>query len=148
MRESLTQTFRSVLDTAQTVARQFRQDFVGTEHLMLGLLQTDGDAARALRSAHADPLALRLDLTAAIPMGTEPPVVNGLLPLSPRAQRLVNEALVAAQSSRSAVVSSRFLLTALLAEPGNLLNEALVHNGADVVTLRAKLTEPAAPPEA
>ena len=141
MRESLTQTFRSALDAAQSQARQFRQDFVGTEHLMLGLLYTTGDADRALRSAHADPVALRLDLAAALPMGTEPPVVTGMLPLSPRAQRLVSEALVTAQSRRAEVVSSRFLLMALLAEPGNLLSDALVRTGADVDTLRAKLVE-------
>src|SRR5947207_1499858 len=117
MREALTQTFRLALQSAQSAARQLHQDFVGTEHLMLGLLGTDGDAARAMRSAHADPAQVNTALRAALPCGAEPPVVTGDLPLSPKAQRIVNGAIVKAQAMRVTQVSTRFLLLSLLDEP-------------------------------
>ena len=37
MREALTETFRDALAAAQSAARELNQDFVGTEHLMLGV---------------------------------------------------------------------------------------------------------------
>jgi ATP-dependent Clp protease ATP-binding subunit ClpC len=141
MRETLTQTTRSALSAAQSAARERRQDFVGTEHLMLGLLATDGEAARVLRTSHARLEDVTTALVATLPMGTDEPVVTGDLPLSPKAQRVINGAIVKAQSMRENAVSTRFLLLSLLDELPAAVKSALTNSGADLETLLPKLAE-------
>ncbi len=143
MRETFTDRLRSALAAAQAAARGHHQDFVGTEHLMLGLLSGDGqcEACRALRQAHAEAPRVRSALDAGLPTGTEPPVVHGDLPLSPRAQRVINGALVKAQSMRSPTVSTRFLLLSLLDDVPEAVRKALDACGVDTHTLAAKLAE-------
>ncbi len=141
MRESLTESFRSALAGAQHAARELNQDFVGTEHLMLGLLETDGQAVRTLAAAHAEAPRLRSALLAILPRGSEPPIVTGNLPLSPKAQRIINGAIVTAQALRESHVSSRFLLLSLMDEPHSAIRKALHEIGVDVEALQHKLAE-------
>lgn len=66
MLERFTQEARSVVELAQEEARRMRHPYVGTEHLLLGLMTADGAAARALRDRGLDTDELRrriLDLT-------------------------------------------------------------------------------------
>jgi ATP-dependent Clp protease ATP-binding subunit ClpC len=148
MREALTDAFRLALQSAQSSARELNQDFVGTEHLMLGLLGTDAEASRTMRAAHGDPEQVKSALSAALPRGEEAPVVTGDLPLSPKAQRIVNGAIVKAQAMRETRVSTRFLLLSLLDEPDTAVREAMNKAGADIETLQRKLAEKPATPEA
>ena len=145
MRESFTDTLRAALDGAQRAARDLNQDFVGTEHLMLGLLAGDGaaggEAGRALRAAHAAPAVVRSALLAEVPRGASPPVVHGDLPLSPKAQRAINGAIVKAQSAHDRRVSTRFLLLSLLDELPPAVRAAVDRAGCDVHTLESKLAE-------
>lgn len=147
MREALTETFRIVLANSQSAARELNQDFVSTEHFMLGLLATDGDAMHALRTSHGEPAKIKTTLQQTIPHGQNPPVVTGDLPLSPRAQRAINDAIVKAQSMRESRVSTRFLLLSLLDEPGTAMREALDKCGVDFDTLQPKLAEKPSTPE-
>jgi ATP-dependent Clp protease ATP-binding subunit ClpA len=141
MRETFTNTLRSALAGAQAAARSHNQDFVGTEHLMLGLLDGDGEAVRTLRAAHAEAPRLRSSLDGGLPRGAEPPVVTGDLPLSPKAQRVINGALVKAQSLREPRVSTRLLLMSLLDDVPPAVRAALDAGGVDTETLAAKLAE-------
>jgi ATP-dependent Clp protease ATP-binding subunit ClpC len=132
MREALSETLAAALRQADTDARALNQEFVGTEHLLLGLLSaTGGDALHALKSA-ADPAILRAELTKSLPKGDEPPLVTGRLPLSPKAQRIINTAIAAAQAAGESSVSSRFMLLALLEEPQSAVISALRSTGADI----------------
>lgn len=162
MRESLTRTFQSAMEAAQRAARSLNQDFVGTEHAALGLLQGNpsiestgsgaggsaAEAVRALQAAHADVARAASALRSLLPAGDQPPLVSGQLPLSPRLQRVVSESIVGAQAAHEPRVSTRFLLLALLAEPQNLLQRVLCELGTDIDVLRQKLAEKPPTPEA
>jgi ATP-dependent Clp protease ATP-binding subunit ClpC len=139
MREAITDTFRKALSEAQNAARELNQDFVSTEHFMLGLLATDGEATHALLTSHGEPAKLKAALQHALPKGELAPVVTGDLPLSPRAQRAINGAIVKAQSMRESRVSTRFLLLSLLDEPGTAMREALDKCGVDFDVLQPRL---------
>ena len=141
MREALTDTSRNALAAAQTAARELNQDFVSTEHLMLGLLGGDGEAIAALQAAHAEPAKVAIALRGALPCGEQPPVVTGDLPLSPKAQRLVNSAIVKAQAMRESRVSTRFLLMALLDETQSPVRQALNEAGGDLDSLEPRLAQ-------
>ena len=115
---------------------------------MLGLLGgSDGDACRLLRASHADPGRLAAQLDDGLPRGAEPPVVTGDLPLSPKAQRVINGALVKAQSLREPRVSTRLLLLSLLDDVPPAVATALNACGVDTDTLVSKLAERAATSE-
>jgi ATP-dependent Clp protease ATP-binding subunit ClpC len=134
---------RSVLQNAQRSARRLNQDFVGTEHLILGILECSAcEAARALAKAATSGDALKQSLLGALPRGAEMPIVTGDLPLSPKAQRAVNLALANAQSRRAPKVTTRWLLLALLDEFDTAVRQSLRQCGADVDQLQRLLAQP------
>jgi ATP-dependent Clp protease ATP-binding subunit ClpC len=142
MREAFTNTLRQVLDSAQREARELNQEFVGTEHLFLGILRcVECDAESILREQQLEPGQLRPIILRGLPRGAEPPVVTGDLPLSPKAQRVINGAIVKAQALRQERISTRFLLLSLLDDPQTLVREALMAQGGDVNLLRQALVE-------
>jgi ATP-dependent Clp protease ATP-binding subunit ClpC len=142
MRESLSETLSEVLEHAQHEARRLNQEFVGNEHLMLGILHCDGcEAARALRTQHIDIRQLRAGVLEALPKGEQDPVVTGALPLTPKAQRAVNSALARAQALREGQVSTRLVLLSIIEERGTMVRELLRSCGADLDMLERKLAQ-------
>jgi hypothetical protein len=87
-------------------------------------------------------------LDAGLPRGAEPPVVTGDLPLSPKAQRVINGALVKAQSLREPRVSTRLLLLSLMDDVPPAVRSALDGCGVDTDTLATQLAERPASAEA
>src|SRR5688500_14853410 len=143
--DTLTRTFAA----AQQEARAMNQDFVGTEHLAMALLDADdSEAGRILAQMNLQSGYVRNQLQHALPSGTEPPVVSGALPMSPKSQRLVTNAIVTAQASGRAKVSSRFLLAALLNEASGIVCETFRRSGADANELIKALHNREVTPEA
>lgn len=139
---------RSIIQQAQSEARELNQEFVGTEHLAIALLKVSTcEAVRALHTQHVDHNAARTTLRSMMNHSAEPPVISGDLPLSPRAQRAINAAIVAAQSMRQPKITTRALLLALMEEDGAPLVTALRNSGADIDTLRQSLQLPLEDPE-
>jgi ATP-dependent Clp protease ATP-binding subunit ClpC len=148
MRQNLSETLRGMLAEAQKEARLLNQDFVSTEHLLLGVVRCDTcEAARALRAAEVDVGELRAALMHVLPRGKEDPVVTGDLPLSPKAQRVINNAIVKAQSLREKQVTTRLVVLALLDEQDTALRRAFREAGADMDLLTRKLAERPVPAE-
>jgi ATP-dependent Clp protease ATP-binding subunit ClpC len=148
MREEFTENLRTALDRAQDEARKLNQDFVGTEHLLLGLLASeDSEAVLGLRQANVGLRELREQLVEVLPKGSEPPVVTGNLPLSPKAKRVINAALVSAQSEGAGRVTSRRLLSSLLEECETVVRTVLRGVGADIDQLQRLLMDGSIQPE-
>lgn len=142
MREEFTAQLKLALDNAQAEARQLNQDFVSTEHLLLGLLAVeDSEAVAGLQLGGVELEALRRKLTDALPRGGEPPVVTGSLPLSPQARRVINNALVKAQTGSASHVSSRMLLTSLLEDGDTIVRSSMRDVGADLDHLQRVLVQ-------
>lgn len=142
MREELTETLRNALQIAQREARLLNQDFVGTEHLLLGMLGCGTcEAGKALEAHHVPREKLHDALMKLLPKGEQEPVVTGDLPLSPRAQRLINGSIVKAQAMRQPRVSTRFVLLSILDEPQSLARDALKACGADTEHLERTLAD-------
>lgn len=149
MREVLTDQLRRALAQAQQEARALNQDFVGTEHLLLGLLSIDNTEALAgLKLAGVERDALRKQLTDSLAHADQSPGVTGDLTLSPNAQRAINVAVTNAQSTGSPRVSTRMLLVALLDECQTLVRPAMRAAGADLDHLQRVLQDGTIPPEA
>ncbi len=148
MREEFTGQLRLVLEKAQAAGRSLNQDFVGAEHLMLGVLDCpESEAAAVLRRGEINLVELRDAQLADLPRGETDPVVTGNLPLSPKAMRAVNNAIVKAQAHREARVSSRHLLLSLLDETDGIMRQDLRDAGADLDLIQRVLAEAAQSPE-
>jgi len=149
MREAMTEQLRLALDAAQAQARQLNQDFVGTEHLLLGLLVVnhaahgESEAVRALRRNEINLNELRDSLVKALPHSVKAPMVTGDLPFSPNAKDAMNAAIVSAQTNHDRRVSTRLMLRGLLADPESEIRASLRGCGADLDRLQKTLDEPA-----
>jgi len=85
MFERFTERARQVLILAQDEARALRHDYIGTEHLLLGLLREDeGLAARVLESLDVGVEEVRAQLARIVGEGDE--VTSGQIPFTPRAK--------------------------------------------------------------
>jgi ATP-dependent Clp protease ATP-binding subunit ClpC len=148
MKPPFTDCTRSIIQQAQTEARQLNQEFIGTEHLALSLLKVHGcEAVRVLHANNVHGETVYSALLLMLPKAANPPVISGDLPLSPRSQRMVNSAIVAAQSMRQTRISTRALMLALMEEETSSFVTALRRAGADIDTLRQALQQPVEEPE-
>lgn len=142
MRPGFTETLSAALRHADEQARLLGKDFVGTEHLLLGIITgKSGDAFKALQAeTNVDQLLSRLN--GALRKDEQKVVVTGRLPLSPKSQRVINTAISAAQVAGAAVVSTRFLLLAMVEEGESAVVDILERSGADLDELRGLLSRP------
>jgi ATP-dependent Clp protease ATP-binding subunit ClpC len=139
MRLDFTETLSAALIHADEQARELGQEFVGTEHLLLGIVAGKaGDAYRALE-AETNIEQLLPALKKVLPKDSEPPLITGRLPLSPKAQRAINTAISLAQAASLPSVSTRFVLLTLLADRESVIGPLLAENGADLEELRGLL---------
>jgi len=142
MRLGFTETLSAALLHADEQARKSGHDFVGTEHLLIGILiGKSGDAFRSLQ-AETNVEQLLPELVSALPEGTSHVTVTGRLPLSPKAQRVVNTAISEAQAAGQHAASTRFLLLALLGDSDSAVCQILSDGGADLDELRGLLCRP------
>ena len=145
----LSDGMRKLLEQSQHEARALNQEFVGTEHMMLAILGISGThAQRILRSHHVDKDAVRSQLLSVLPYSDSAPVVTGNLPLSPKAQKTLNNALVMSRSLREPKLSTRVMLLALMDEPKTALIDALHNTVVDVDELLRALAVAPDEPEA
>ena len=142
MREAFTDTLRHTLEVAQREARMHHQEFVGTDHLFLAVIACeDCEAERILQAQHLPSKQLRSAVLNGLPTSADEPVISGELPLSPKAQRAINGAVVKAQALREQRISTRFLLLSLLDETQTLVRDAIAQAGGDINQLRQALVE-------
>jgi ATP-dependent Clp protease ATP-binding subunit ClpC len=137
-----TETLHRILQSAQDEARKCNQEFVGVEHLALALLDDDNcEAVRILQQMNLSTGSVRNELNHVLPGAKEPPIIAGNLPLSPKVQRLINNAVVLAQAGGKEALASRHVLAAMLAEASGIICESFRRNGGDASELVRALRE-------
>jgi excisionase family DNA binding protein len=142
---------RQVLTLAQEEAQQLQHPYIGTEHLLLGLLRHhEGVACQVLRHLGIDRDSVRSAVVAAVGHGER--TVSGELGLTPRAKTVVELALEEARGFGDHVIAAEHLLLGLLREGDGIAVGVLEHCGLDLVqvrteTLRVMLTQRPAHPE-
>lgn len=129
MFERFTESARQVVVLAQEEARGLRHGYIGTEHLLLGLLREDGRAATTLR-AHGVGLEQAREWVAEhIARGDAEPG-GGQLPLTPRLKKIFETAVEEAETLGHRAIGTQHLLIALLHEGQGAALNALRELGA------------------
>jgi ATP-dependent Clp protease ATP-binding subunit ClpC len=115
MFERFTESARQVVVLAQEEARKLRHGYIGTEHLLLGLLRENGRAATTLGANGIELQPAREWVVENIGEGDEEPP-SGQLPLTPRMKRILEMSLEDAQMLGHHAIGTQHLLIALLHE--------------------------------
>jgi Clp amino terminal domain, pathogenicity island component len=106
---------RSALTLAQDEAQRFNHPYIGTEHLLLGLLRVnDCMATRALRNLGAEPLKVRAAVEFIIGRGDRPAI--GEVGLTPQAKRVIELAIDEARRMDHHYIGTEHLLLGLVRE--------------------------------
>jgi len=138
--ERFTERARRAVDAAAVAARELRHNFVGTEHLLLGLFaQPEGLAARALAGAGVDRAAVEAKVLEVVPRGGEPMLDNPLY--TPRASLALQGALEEALRLGHNYIGTEHILLGLVRDRDALSARTLKELGVSVESIRSRLVE-------
>jgi ATP-dependent Clp protease ATP-binding subunit ClpC len=141
MYERFTDRARRVMQLANQEAQRFNQQYLGTEHVLLGLAKEgSGVAANVLKAQGIDLRALRVEVERLTP--TVPDTVTmGKLPHSPRAKRVVELAMEEARALGHNYVGTEHLLLGLVRLSESGAGQALANLGMTPERVRAGVLE-------
>jgi Clp amino terminal domain, pathogenicity island component len=138
MFERFTTQARHVVVLAQEEARELDHNYIGTEHLLLGLLrETEGMAARALSELGLTVEMTRSRIVASVGRGKKPP--RGHIPFTPRAKKVLEKALREAVGLRHNYIGTEHILLGLLKLDDGLSAILLREWNVDFAALRERV---------
>jgi len=127
MFEKFTERARKVMSLGRQEAQRLNSDFIGTEHILLGIIAEDGGVAiKVLKRLGAAPEHLKAELERLVERSPTPTATLGQLPFSPRSKRVIELAGEAASQLGHEVIGTEHLLLGIMKE-----NEGI---GAQVLT--------------
>ncbi len=137
-RDRLTDRARRVLVLAQEEARLLNHSFIGTEHLLLGLIhEGEGIAAKALESLGISLTAVRVKVEETI--GVVDAAPSGSPPFTPRAKKVLELSLREALQLGHSSIGTEHMLLGLVREGGCVAAQVLVSLGADLSRVRQQV---------
>jgi ATP-dependent Clp protease ATP-binding subunit ClpC len=138
--ERFTDRARRVVVLAQEEARMLNHNYLGTEHLLLGLVhEGEGVAARALESLGISLGAVRQQVEEIIGQGQQAPA--GHVPFTPRAKKVIELARREASDLGHNYVGTEHLLLGLVREGEGVAAQVLVKLGADLAGVRQQVVQ-------
>jgi len=130
---------KAAMDFARDEARLFHHDFIGTEHLLLGLLRLDqGVAPKVLRRLGLELEIVRLEIEKQIARGAHPAPASDI-PFTPRARKALALAAEQAGDMSQSHIGAEHILLGLLLEPEGLAGRVLTILGVQFETARAEV---------
>ena len=135
--EKFSERARRVLSLAQEEAQRFNHNYIGTEHILLGLVrETEGVAARVLNGLNADLTKVRSAVEFIIGRGERP--AQGDIGLTPRAKKVVELAVDEARRMNHTYIGTEHLLIGLLREGEGVAAGVLESLGVNLEKVRAE----------
>src|SRR6476646_5365611 len=138
MFERFTERARQVVVLAQDEARTLKHNYIGTEHILLGLLrEEEGLAARVLDSLDITVEEVRAQVARIVGQGDE--VTTGQIPFTPRAKKVLELALREALSLGHNYIGTEHILLGLVRENEGVAARILLDFDADADTIRNEI---------
>ncbi len=135
MFERFTERARQVVVLAQEEARTLKHNYIGTEHILLGLLrEEEGLAARVLESLDITTERVRAQVVRIVGSGEE--VTSGQIPFTPRAKKVLELALREALSLGHNYIGTEHILLGLVRENEGVAARILLDFDADSEKIR------------
>jgi ATP-dependent Clp protease ATP-binding subunit ClpC len=138
MFERFTERARQVVVLAQDEARALKHNYIGTEHILLGLLrEEEGLAARVLESLDITVEEVRAQIARIVGQGDE--VTTGQIPFTPRAKKVLELALREALSLGHNYIGTEHILLGLVRENEGVAARILLDFDADAEKIRNEI---------
>jgi ATP-dependent Clp protease ATP-binding subunit ClpC len=136
--ERFTERARQVVVLAQDEARALKHNYIGTEHILLGLLrEEEGLAARVLESLDITVEEVRAQVARIVGQGDE--VTTGQIPFTPRAKKVLELALREALSLGHNYIGTELILLGLVRENEGVAARILLDFDADAEKIRNEI---------
>jgi hypothetical protein len=140
MFERFTDRARRVVVLAQEEAVGLQHNYIGTEHLLLGLIrEREGIAARALEALGISLEAVRSEVEEIIGQGKSAP--TGQIPFTPRAKKVLELSLREALQLSHSYIGTEHILLGLIREGEGVAAQVLVKLGADLSRVRQQVIQ-------
>ncbi len=140
MFERFTDRARRVVVLAQEEARMLSHNYIGTEHILLGLIhEGEGVAAKALESLGISLEAVRAQVEEIIGQGQQAP--SGHIPFTPRAKKVLELSLREALQLGHNYIGTEHILLGLIREGEGVAAQVLVKLGADLGRVRQQVIQ-------
>src|SRR5437899_2030783 len=139
MYERFTDRARKVMQLANQEAQRFNHEYIGTEHILLGLVKEGtGVAANVLKNLDIDLLKIRLEVEKIVQAGPDM-VTMGKLPQTPRAKKVIEYSIEEARTLNHNYVGTEHLLLGLLREQEGVAAQVLMNLGLKLEDVREEV---------
>src|SRR5580658_9064704 len=131
MYERFTDRARKVMQLANQEAQRFNHEYIGTEHILLGLVKEGSGVAANLRK-------IRLEVEKIVQSGPDM-VTMGKLPQTPRAKKVIEYSIEEARNLNHNYVGTEHLLLGLLREQEGVAAQVLINLGLKLEDVREEV---------
>ena len=136
MYERFTDRARKVMQLANQEAQRFNHEYIGTEHMLLGLVKEGtGVAANVLKNLDVDLRKIRLEVEKLVQSGPEM-ITMGKLPQTPRAKKVIEYSMEEARNLNHNFVGTEHILLGLLREQEGVAAQVLMNLGLKLEEVR------------
>ena len=136
-----TERARKVILLAKEEAKRFNHDYIGTEHILLGLIgEGEGVAAAVLASLGLDVEKIRFEVEKLVESGPNT-VVSGDIPFTPKAKKVIELAMDEARALNHNYIGTEHLLLGLLREGEGVAAQVLTNLGLDLEKVRFEVMQ-------
>lgn len=134
-----TERAKKVIFLAREEARRLDHDYLGTEHILLGLIREgEGIGATTLQNLGIDLAQIRAEVEKAVGRGGGA-LFLGQIPFTPRAKKVLELAVTEARNLRHNYIGTEHLLLGLIKEAEGVAAQILTNLGADLVKVREEV---------
>ena len=131
-----TERARKVIILAKEEARRFNHDYIGTEHILLGLIREgEGVAAAVLEKMGLDLQTIRLEVEKVVQPGPTTQIL-GDIPFTPRAKKALELAAEEARALGHNYIGTEHILLGLIREGESVASQVLLNLGLDLDRVR------------
>ena len=139
MFERFTDRARKVMALANQEAQRFNHEYIGTEHILLGLVKEgSGVGATVLKNLDVDIKKLRLEVEKQVKSGPDM-VTMGKLPQTPRAKKVIEYAIEEARALNHNYVGTEHILLGILRETEGIAAQVLMNVGLKLEDVRQEV---------
>lgn len=134
-----TERARKVILLAKEEAKRFNHDYIGTEHILLGLVREgEGVAAAVLASFGLSPDKIRVEVEKLVQPGPAT-VISGDLPFTPKAKKVIELAMDEARALGHNYIGTEHLLLGLIREGEGVASQVLMNMGLELEKVREEV---------
>ncbi|MDD5746347.1 MAG: ATP-dependent Clp protease ATP-binding subunit [Candidatus Omnitrophica bacterium] len=141
MFDRFTERARKVILLAKEEAKRFNHDYIGTEHILLGLIKEgEGVAAAVLQNLGLNLDMIRLEVEKLVQPGPST-VTSGDIPFTPKAKKVIELAMDEARNLGHNYIGTEHLLLGLLRENEGVASQVLLNLDLDLAKVRKEIME-------